>query len=352
MERVDCIIVGAGVVGIAIARSLSQAGQDVIVLEKAQSIGTETSSRNSEVIHAGIYYPEGSDKAKLCLQGKEMLYNYCRENHVGHNQIGKLIVATQESQCARLEEIQKKGFQNGVEDLTLLDQKDLQEREPELQGVGALWSPSTGIIDSHAFMLSLQGQAESKGAIIAFECDFVSAHRQGEDFEIQVLSQGEPFSFKCGRLVNSAGLYASKVAEKIEGLSSQFVPKTYYCRGNYFSLSGKAPFKHLIYPVPDADGLGIHLTLDLSGRARFGPDVDWLDSEINYDVDVSRKERFVSSIETYWPRIRDYTLEPDYAGIRPKLAPFGEVPMDFLIQGPQDHKVKGLVNLYGIESPG
>jgi L-2-hydroxyglutarate oxidase LhgO len=350
MERVDCVVIGAGVVGLAVARQLARAGREVIVLEAQSMIGTETSSRNSEVIHAGIYYPKGSLKATSCVAGKQKLYAYCAEHGVPHRRCGKLIVATTEQQKATLEQIRAKAAANGVTDLEWLEPAAVEALEPEVACTAALLSPSTGIIDSHALMLAFQGDAEDHGAMLAF-CAKVARGKVAEDgIELEVGGE-QPMALKARIVVNSAGLHAPDLAARFEGLSRDRLPTAYYCKGNYFTLSGGRPFSRLVYPVPEHAGLGVHVTLDLGGQVRFGPDVEWVD-RIDYDVDPRRADVFYAAIRTYWPGLRDGALEPGYAGMRPKLAPKGSVSDDFVIQGPREHGVPGLVNLFGIESPG
>ncbi len=350
MERVDCVVIGAGVVGLAIARQLALAGREVIVLEAQSMIGTETSSRNSEVIHAGIYYPTGSLKALSCVAGKQKLYPYCALHGVPHRRCGKLIVATSEAQKATLEQIRAKAAANGVTDLEWLQPAAVKELEPEVFCTAALFSPSTGIIDSHRLMLAYQGDAEDRGAMLAF-CAPVERGRIADDgIELEV-GGDQPMALKARIVVNSAGLHAPALAARFEGLRRDLLPTAYYCKGNYFTLAGGRPFSHLVYPVPEHAGLGVHVTLDMGGQVRFGPDVEWVDG-INYDVDPRRADVFYAAIRTYWPGLADGALEPGYAGMRPKLAPKGSVADDFAIQGPREHGVQGLVNLFGIESPG
>ncbi len=347
MESVDAVVVGAGVVGLAIARELALAGREVIILEAEDAIGTHTSSRNSEVIHAGIYYPKGSLKARSCVAGRDLLYQYCATHGVPHRRCGKLIVATNESQLKELQNIRDKAHANGVTDVDWIAKDEVARMEPELFCMGALLSPSTGIIDSHALMLAYLGDAEAHGAMLALKSPLERA-RVREGFELHV-SGSDPI--RCTVLVNSAGLRAPTVAKAIEGYPSQLAPRELYAKGNYYSLSKKSPFSRLIYPVPEPGGLGVHVTLDLAGQARFGPDVEWVE-RINYDVDPRRAERFYAAIRRYWPGLPDNSLSPGYAGIRPKTAGPGEPAPDFEIQGPRKHGVPGLVHLYGIESPG
>jgi L-2-hydroxyglutarate oxidase LhgO len=350
MERVDCVVIGAGVVGLACARALALAGREVIVLEAAGSIGTETSSRNSEVIHAGIYYPPGSTKAVSCVRGRQLLYRYCEEHGVGHRRCGKLIVATAEEQIATLHKIQAHAAANGVRDLRLLRADEARAMEPELCCVAALHSPSTGIVDSHGLMLAYQGEAEDHGAMLALHSPVRGGEIRADGIALDV-GGGEPMRILARTVVNSAGLMAQRVADSLNGFPKDRVPPCHYAKGNYYSLAGRSPFTHLIYPVPEAAGLGVHLTLDLAGQARFGPDVEWI-AEIDYDVDLRRADGFYRAIRDYWPGLRDGQLAPGYAGIRPKLDGPGKPAGDFLIQGPSAHGVNGLVNLFGIESPG
>jgi L-2-hydroxyglutarate oxidase LhgO len=351
MERVDTIVVGAGVVGLACARALALAGREVVVLESESAIGTATSSRNSEVIHAGIYYPPGSLKAKLCVAGKNALYPYLAERGVPHRRCGKLVVAAEKAQIPYLEELRAQAEANGVNNLRMLSEKEAKALEPELVCVAALESPSTGIIDSHAYMLALQGDAENAGAAIAFRSPVLSGRIRDDGIELEV-GGAEAARLLARSVVNSAGLSAPQVASGIEGFPRAHVPPSRYCKGNYFSLAGRSPFRRLIYPVPEKAGLGVHLTIDLAGRARFGPDVEWID-RIDYDVDPRRGERFYRAIRTYWPGLKDGALAPAYSGIRPKIQESPDEPArDFLIEGPREHGVPGLVNLFGIESPG
>ncbi len=350
MDEVECVVVGAGVVGLATARALALAGYDVIVLERADTIGFETSSRNSEVIHAGLYYPAGSLKALCCVAGRERLYAYCREHGVPHGQIGKLIVAAEESEMACLDRIAAAARANGVGDLQWLTATEAERLDPALRCAAALLSPSTGIIDSHALMLAFQGEAEAAGAMVVLRTPVLSGHVRADGFDLAI-GGDEPAALRCRFLVNAAGLFATAVARNIEGMPRETIPPTYFCRGVYFSLAGRAPFRRLVYPIPAPGGLGVHITLDLAGQARFGPDVEWI-SAIDYRVDPARSQAFYGAIRTYWPALRDGALQPGYAGIRPKIGGPKDPAVDFVVQGPEIHGVPGLVNLYGIESPG
>jgi L-2-hydroxyglutarate oxidase LhgO len=350
MDRVECVVVGAGVIGLAIARRLAQAGREVIVIEATEGIGTVTSSRNSEVIHAGIYYPAGSLMARMCVSGKQALYAYCRKYGIPHRNCGKLIVATSPTESTRLQAIKAHAEANGVCDLQPLSAEAARALEPALSCDAALLSPSTGIIDSHAYMLSLRGDAEAAGAAFAFHAPLLHATALPDGFELEI-GGAEPIGLRCGLLVNAAGLGATAVARNIDGMPLDRIPPSYLAKGNYFSCSVRAPFSRLIYPVPEPGGLGVHLTLDLAGQARFGPDVEWIDT-IDYVVDPARAERFYPAIRRYWPALPDGALMPGYSGIRPKIVPPAVAVQDFNIQGPQDHGVGGLVNLFGIESPG
>ncbi len=352
VERVECVVIGAGVVGLATARALAMAGREVIVLEKAAQIGTETSSRNSEVIHAGIYYATGSLKARLCVRGKELLYGYLPAHGVQHRRVGKLIVATEPGELASLERLEKKAAENGVADLVWLDERTAKTMEPELNCHAALLSPSTGTMDSHGLMLAYQGDAEDHGVMIAFNSPVVAGWVEKEGFLLEV-GGAEPTQIAARILVNSAGLWAQEVARAIEGIPPESIPRRYLAKGCYFTLEGKPPFEHLIYPAPEVKfaSLGLHVTVDLAGQVRFGPDVEWVD-RIDYDVPQDRAAKFYATIRHYYPGLKDGTLQPGYAGVRPKLQKPGGTPEDFLIQGPATHGIANLVNLYGIELPG
>jgi L-2-hydroxyglutarate oxidase LhgO len=350
VDEVEAVVVGAGVIGLAAARALALAGHEVVVLERAYTIGFETSSRNSEVIHGGLYYPQGSLKATACVEGRERLYAYCAEHGVPHARLGKLIVATEEAEIPGVEKIDAAARANGVDNLEWLSASEAQRLEPELNCVAALLSPSTGIIDSHALMLSYQGEAEAAGAFVAFRSPVLAGRVRGDGFELEV-GGDQPTTIRCRILVNAASLLAPALAQAIEGVPPESVPPAYFCRGVYFTLSGRSPFRRLIYPVPVPGGLGVHITLDLAGQARFGPDVEWIEG-IDYAVDPRRGDAFYAAVRRYWPGLRDGALQPGYAGIRPKISSPTEPAADFVVQGPQTHRVPGLVNLYGIESPG
>ncbi len=350
-ERIECAVIGAGVVGLAVARTMAMAGREVIILEAADAIGTGASSRNSEVIHAGIYYPAGSVKALTCVEGKHRLYEYCESHGVAHRKCQKLIVATGTDQLDTLEDIRRKAAENGVTDLAWIEQPALRDMEPALRAAAALLSPSTGIIDSHGLMLAYQGDAEDAGAVIAFNTP-VTRGGAAAGGALHLETGGEqPMTLACDMVVNCGGLHAPHIAARIDGLPAEHVPAAYYAKGNYFTLGGKAPFSRLIYPVPEQAGLGVHLTLDMGGQARFGPDVEWID-EIDYEVDPRRGEVFYEAVRKYWPQLEDGALQPGYSGIRPKIQAPGEPARDFVISGPEDHGVAGLVNMFGIESPG
>lgn len=360
IDRVDTIVVGAGVVGLAIARELAQLGDEVVILEAANVIGSETSSRNSEVIHAGIYYPMGSLKARFCVSGRVKLYEFCANHGVDYRNCGKLIVATSNDELEVLDSIKAKAKKNGVEDLYEITAADAKSYEPLLSCTGAIVSPSTGIVDSHGLMLAFQGDAEDQGAMIAFQSRALGGEVLNDGLAVRVRgSDGVEISLGCRRLVNAAGLYAQSLARRIEGLEISSVPPAHYCKGSYFSLLGRQSFSQLIYPVPASASLGVHLTIDLGGQVRFGPDQQWMDGEfddleapLDYRVDVKRADLFYDAIRKYLPNLPDGSLVPAYSGIRPKLQQAGGSIEDFIIQGPDDHGVRGLINLFGIESPG
>jgi len=350
MERVECVVVGAGVVGLALARQLALVGREVVILEAEDHFGTGISSRNSEVIHAGIYYAPGSLKARLCVEGNRSLYEYCERRGVSHLRCGKLIVATETSQLEKLVEIQAKAQANGVEALQWLSQAEAYGLEPRLRCVAALCSPATGIVDSHGLMRALLQDAEAAGASLVLRSPLRRGRGVPGGLELEV-GGDEPMAIRADRVFNCAGLGAHAVAGSIEGQRIGSLPPLHLAKGNYYGLSGAAPFSHLIYPVPEAAGLGVHLTLDLGGQARFGPDVEWVD-RLDFEVDPCRAEAFYGEIRRYWPGLAEGALQPAYAGIRPKLQGPGDPAVDFLIQGSEVHGLPGLVNLVGIESPG
>lgn len=349
MDQVDCVVLGAGVVGLSVARALALQRREVLVLEAANAIGTGTSSRNSEVIHAGIYYAPGSLKAMLCVQGRALLYDYCQDRGIDHLRCGKLIVATSRSQVAQLQGIAEQARRNGVADLKLLSADEARQLEPQLVCEAALLSPSTGIVDSHGLMLALLGDLENAGGVLALNSPLEKACLVPSGIEL-FATDGTQLLARI--VVNAAGLQAPALAARFAGLDPQHVPQAFYAKGNYFTLATRAPFSHLIYPVPQAAGLGVHLTLDLGGQAKFGPDVQWVESSDDLTVDPQRGDAFYAEVRKYWPGLQDGALLPGYAGIRPKISGPGEPARDFLIQGPRDHGVPGLVNLFGIESPG
>ena len=347
--RADCVIVGAGVVGLAIARQLAQAGREVLVLEAEARIGSHTSSRNSEVIHSGIYYPRDSLKARLCVAGKRLLYRYCADKRVPHKRLGKLIIANGETEIDVLRGILNKGLVNGVADLEWLTAAQVQEWEPDVRADAAILSPSTGILDSHALMVALHGDVEAAGGLVLLNHRVTDFVVDRGDIEVHC-EAGEQYVVRTASLVNAAGLWASDLARQARGVNRARVPKTQYAKGHYYDY-GRSPFRHLIYPVPIVGGLGIHATNDLNGRVRFGPDAEWV-ADIDYAFDGSSKSAFVDAVTRYYPGLKPDQLRPAYTGVRPKLYSPGEPPADFVIQGPDEHGVEGLVNLFGIESPG
>ena len=350
-EFLDVVVVGAGVIGLAVARQLSRAGRDVIVLEHNAYIGEETSSRNSEVIHAGIYYPTNSAKARLCVRGKELLYSYCDEKKIPYRRCGKLMIALDNHQEKQLSAIVTQGKINGVNDLEQLSATEAVKLEPEIRCLSAAFSPSTGIIDTHSFMHALQGDLEAAGGNIAFLSDCRGGRIEDDGINLKVVNQGKELTIRANTIVNAAGLRATQLANSISGLGTQHVPRTHYAKGTYFILQQKSPFTHLVYPMPDGAWLGIHSTLDIRGQARFGPNQEWIE-EIDYEVNTELEELFYEAIRQYWPTIPEGSLGPGYAGVRPKIVGPGEAPGDFIIQGPNKHGVDGLINLFGIESPG
>ena len=349
-EQVDCAVIGAGVVGLAIARELAISGREVIVLETADTIGTHTSSRNSEVIHAGLYYPRGSLKARLCASGKWLLYDYCAGHGVPHSNIGKIVVAVTEDEIATLKSYVQKAEANGIRDLRWLSREELRDLEPEVECVAGFLSPSTGIVDSHALMLAYQGDAEHHGASVVFKSPVESGTVGGDGIVLKVGGK-EPMTIACRSVVNSAGLFAQNVARSIEGIPASGIPPQYFAKAHYFTLSGRPPFSRLVYPVASNAHLGVHVTVDMAGQIRFGPDVSWVDA-VDYSFDHSRGPLFYEAIRKYYPGLKDGQLQPGYTGIRPKVSGPKEAAADFIVRGPKVHGVAGLVNLYGIESPG
>lgn len=348
-DKVECLVIGAGVVGLAVARSLARRGREVLVLEAEDAIGTGISSRNSEVIHAGIYYPPGSAKARLCVEGRRKLYEYCESRGVPFRRCGKLIVATDEAQLPKLRTIRDTARANGVEDLEWLEADEARRLEPDLRCAGALLSPSTGILDTHAFMLSLQGEIEANGGAVLCRTPVTGGHVAGA-LLVRCGSGIDAAEIEASVLINSAGLHAQQVA-RLLGAPEPSIPPLRYAKGNYYVLEGRSPFQRLVYPVPEPGGLGVHLTLDLAGRARFGPDVEWIE-RLDYTVDPERAAHFYREIRRYWEALPEGALQPAYAGIRPKLGGPDAPSADFVIQGEEAHGIHGLVNLYGIESPG
>jgi L-2-hydroxyglutarate oxidase LhgO len=351
MDRVDCVVIGAGVVGLAVARALALSGREVFVVESNAAIGMETSSRNSEVIHAGLYYPTGSLKAKFCVGGREALYAYCAERGIPHRRCGKLIVATADAQRDKLAIIHAQAHANGCTEVIALTAQQAQAMEPALSCVAALSSPNTGIIDSHAYMLALQGDAENAGAVFAFDSRIIDGSTSAAGIELRVRAGDDTeLELEAATVINCAGLWAPHIARQINGLNDGTIPTAYFAKGNYYSLAGKAPFSRLVYPVPEPGGLGVHLTLDLGGQARFGPDVEWLDgSDFDYAVDPKRADKFYREIRSYWPDLPDAVLQPAYSGVRPKISGPDKPAADFLFAS---HGNRHYVGLYGIESPG
>lgn len=353
MERaeVDCVVIGAGVIGLACARRIAATGRDVLILEAEGDIGSGVSARNSEVIHAGIYYPTGSLKAFLCVAGRKQLYAYCAEHGVTARNVGKLVVATADAQIPALHKLMDQARANGVDDLSLLTAGEARRLEPALSCVAAFHSLSTGIIDTHGLMLSLLGEAEGHGAALARRAPVERGSIEDDGRVTLQVGGSQPMLVSTRLLVNAAGLGAQTLAHSLAGYPADRIPALHYAKGNYFSLSGRSPFARLIYPMPEAAGLGVHLTLDLAGQARFGPDVEWIDA-LDYTVDPRRGDAFYAAIRTYWPDLRNSALQPAYAGIRPKIQAPGAPAADFRIDGPEVHGLPGQVHLFGIESPG
>jgi len=349
-DSVECVVVGAGVVGLAIARALALQGHEVIVLEAENAFGTHTSSRNSEVVHAGIYYPTGSLKARTCVAGKALLYDYCRQHKVDFQQLGKLIVATRDDQIDLLRAYQAQGWMNGVDDLELISQDQLRQLEPGVRGLAALWSPSTGIVDSHGLMLSLLGDFENAGGTLVLRSPVRGYRQVAEGFEIDIETGGEPMKLRSRFLINSAGHGAIALAQ---AAAMEHLPRNYYSAGHYFSYTGKSPFSHLVYPVARSGSLGVHGTLDLGRQLKFGPDVEWRDRlDYTFGLNVTRLQHFESSVRDYFPALETDRLQPGYVGVRPRVSGPGEPAVDFIIAGSESHGKKGLVQLFGIESPG
>lgn len=354
MESVDAVVVGAGVVGLAVGRALGKEGLSVVIVERHEHCGTETSSRNSGVIHSGIYYPTGSMKATTCVRGRDLLYEYCTARGVPHRRCGKLVVA-QEPELPKLDALVETARRNGVEDLEWLDGAGVSRIEAEVRAAAGLWCPSTGIVSVHEFMTSLHGDVEDSGGILAFRTEMISAQPSSSGFRVELQCDGESISLNCSRLVNAAGLSAVSLLERIDGYESQRAPAGFFAKGSYFDYAGRSPFTHLVYPMPSEAGLGVHATLDVGGQLRFGPDVEWLDGgggNFDYAVGDERGRKFYAAIREYWPSLPDGSLRPSYSGIRPKLVGPGSPPADFHVEGPLDHRVPGLVNMLGIESPG
>ena len=351
-EKIECAVIGAGVVGLAIARKLAMSGREVVLLEAEEHFGTHTSSRNSEVMHAGIYYPTGSLKARLCFAGRNELYRYCAEHDVNHRRIGKVIVACDETELTGLEKYRKQAETNGCSDLRILSGAELAEMEPEVRCVAGFLSPSTGIIDAHGLMLAYLGDAEAHGAALAVASPVVSGEVTDDGYLLRV-GGAEPMELLCDIVINSAGFHAQSVSHSITGIPPETIPPTFYAIGHYYTLAGKSPFNRLVYPVARQDWLGVHVTIDLGGQVKFGPDFAWIDRiDYRFDDSPEHEQAFYTAIRRYYPGLKDGTLQPGYTGIRPKIHGPKDPAPDFMIQGPRDHGLPGLVNLYGIESPG
>ena len=349
MENLDVVVIGAGIIGLSIARKFALLGREVIVLEKNKTFGQEISSRNSEVIHAGIYYPPGSLKAQCCVNGKEMLYDYCADRQIAHKKIGKLIVATSPQEKETLNRYIQNATNNGVQDLQLLDSNDVKHLEPRVRCSAAVFSPSTGIVDSHGLMYSFIADIEANNGIVVYNSPILSGNVNRQHFILN-LEGNSAAEVKCNLLINAGGLNAIDIALRL-GIDTSLLPKAYLAKGHYFALSGNSPFTHLVYPVANSAGLGIHATLDLNGQVKFGPDVEWIKHE-NYSVPPERSKVFADEISRYYPSIKKQDLQPSYAGIRPKITGPGKPAADFYIQGSAEHGIANLINLFGIESPG
>ena len=355
-DSTDTVVIGAGVVGLAIARELALAGREVIVLEKNAGVGEETSARNSEVIHAGLYYPRGSLKARFCVEGRQRLYEYCEAKHIPHQRCGKLLVATHAGQLQKLDSVRTAAVENGVTDLEPLTAQDVHRLEPQVHALAGFLSPSTGIVDSHAFMLALRGDLEAAGGAIATHCRCTSAQHDGATLSLTCTTADDPFTLRARAVVNAAGLHATRVA-RLLGAPEETIPRPHFAKGNYFTYSGRSPFTHLVYPLPEDGGLGVHATLDLAGRVRFGPDVEWLPDDVDansldYAVDSRRSVAFYGAIRSYWPALPDSGLAPAYSGVRPKISGRGEPAADFSIRRFGERRDARIVQLFGIESPG
>jgi L-2-hydroxyglutarate oxidase LhgO len=348
--ELDAVVIGAGVVGLAVARALSRSGREVTLVEREPRLGAHASSRNSEVIHAGLYYPTGSLKAELCVAGRRALYAYCEEASVEHARLGKIILATRDEEIPALERILTQARANGVDDVALLDAAEVRDLEPEVRAVCGLYSPSTGIVDSDGLMHAYRRDAVAAGAQVLVSTPVLAGRVESGGLTLE-LGGSDPVTARCRTLVNAAGLFAPSVSRSLEGADPSSIPAGHYAKGHYFVLSGRSPFRHLVYPIPTPGGLGVHVTLDLAGRARFGPDVLWVDT-VDYTFDETRAASFYDAVRSYYPALADGSLQPGYTGIRAKLGPAGSPARDFVIEGPDAHGVPGLVALYGIESPG
>ncbi|MAR79352.1 MAG: FAD-dependent oxidoreductase [Rhodospirillaceae bacterium] len=347
----DVLVIGAGIIGLAVARAISLKGKSVILVEKNSSAGTEISSRNSEVIHAGLYYPSNSLKTKFCIEGKNRLYSYCKKYNIPFNNCGKLIVATSKNERNKLEEINQNAKKIGLNDVYFLTKKQLNNIEPELKCTEALFSGSSGIVDSHALIQSFVANLQNLNCTVAFNSNVSRIIPEKKSLLTEVIGNNESIQIRSLSVVNCGGLSSQIIARKTLGLDIKFIPMQYLAKGTYFTLNKKAPFNHLIYPVPEKQGLGIHFTLDLSGKAKFGPDLEWITKE-DYTTDINQRKKFFDQIRKFWPEIKEEELVPDYAGIRPKISGPDEEASDFIIQFPKENKIAGLINLFGIESPG